>query len=194
MKSADEISTEPWLKLALLPSLHGLCPPQPFAGFGVGSARKKWVRSEYSRWNPILLRTFHLYAFSRVEQSRFAYDIISFLNSWVRQMARLEPSSWSVIQALPLVWPSIYHEMVMASSESEPTASILRVVVWRGIKIYLWSCSRCKANNCARPRLICVAKFYRYEIKYPQMYAEQSDPNCIAFNCYQRAHQVSSIY
>lgn len=31
----------------------------------------------------------------------------------------------------------------------------------------------------------------RYGIKYPQMYAEQSQPNAVIFNCYQRAHQVS---
>ncbi|CAM9792751.1 unnamed protein product [Ectocarpus sp. 12 AP-2014] len=29
----------------------------------------------------------------------------------------------------------------------------------------------------------------KYEIKYPQMYAEQSDANAVVFNCYQRAHQ-----
>ncbi|CAN0015706.1 unnamed protein product, partial [Hapterophycus canaliculatus] len=29
----------------------------------------------------------------------------------------------------------------------------------------------------------------KYKIGYPQMYAEQSDPNAFAFNCYQRAHQ-----
>ncbi|CAM9143789.1 unnamed protein product [Pylaiella littoralis] len=29
----------------------------------------------------------------------------------------------------------------------------------------------------------------KYGIKYPQMYAEQKDPNAVLFNCYQRAHQ-----
>ncbi|CAN0068238.1 unnamed protein product, partial [Ectocarpus sp. 12 AP-2014] len=29
----------------------------------------------------------------------------------------------------------------------------------------------------------------KYGIKYPQMYAEQSDANAVVFNCYQRAHQ-----
>ncbi|KAH9068543.1 hypothetical protein Ae201684P_004249 [Aphanomyces euteiches] len=29
----------------------------------------------------------------------------------------------------------------------------------------------------------------KYNIKYPQMYAEKGDKNCIEFNCVQRAHQ-----
>ncbi|CAN0326907.1 unnamed protein product [Ascophyllum nodosum] len=29
----------------------------------------------------------------------------------------------------------------------------------------------------------------KYAIKYPTMYADKSDPNADAFNCYQRAHQ-----
>lgn len=38
---------------------------------------------------------------------------------------------------------------------------------------------------------VCVGvNEFRYDIKYPQMYAEQSDPNAVEFNCYQRAHQV----
>ncbi|CAN0559362.1 unnamed protein product [Ectocarpus sp. 12 AP-2014] len=31
----------------------------------------------------------------------------------------------------------------------------------------------------------------KYGIKYPQMYADQSDANAVIFNCYQRAHQVN---
>ncbi|CAM9156017.1 unnamed protein product [Laminaria digitata] len=34
----------------------------------------------------------------------------------------------------------------------------------------------------------------KYGIKYPQMYAEASHPNAVAFNCYQRAHQVMMVY
>ena len=38
---------------------------------------------------------------------------------------------------------------------------------------------------------LCPSYCNRYGIKYPQMYAEQSQPNAVIFNCYQRAHQVS---
>lgn len=43
---------------------------------------------------------------------------------------------------------------------------------------------------CVRPPMFLL---HRYGIKYPQMYAEQSHPNAVIFNCYQRAHQVSSF-
>lgn len=87
------------------------------------------------------------------------------------------------IESVPIF---VFDRHLTLFSKSCSSRSNVRAAINLGC---LFACFR--SSSLLAPSLLFC--FDRFGIKYPQMYAEQSDPNAIIFNCYQRAHQVSFL-